>query len=231
MPAYKSKKRGYKRYNKKINSFTPKVKRVLYSIAEKKHLEHGNTAQSISNSWSINQLLCSTTASGTDSVGSGIVQGAGYNQRVGERVRITKLSVVLWLYPLTGASVPATGMTCRFIVFQDKLPNLGYPGVTDVLETNSLMSTYNLTKRDRFKILKDFVHQQVATISDGAGVIGGGPQSLQKLNFYPKCEVEYTGTTGVTAAIFKNGFFIMALCSAANCTRMEWRNAIEFQDM
>jgi len=231
MPSY-NKKRVYKRYNKKVNSFTPKVKRVLYSIAEKKHLEHGNTAQTIGSvGWGINQLLCSTTASGTDSVGSGIVQGAGFNQRVGERVRITALRITLYLYPTSGGVIPVNGMTCRFVIVQDKLPNLGYASVLDIMETNSIMSNYNLTKRDRFKILKDFVHQQVPTVANAGAVLGGGPQSLQKLNFYPKCETEYTGSTGVTNAIFKNGFYILALCNVAGCTTMEWRNQIEYQDM
>jgi len=233
MPYYRknTKKTGYKRYNKKVNSFTPKVKRVLYSIAEKKHVEFGNTAQSIPNTWAINALHCSTTAAGTDAVGSGIVQGAGYNQRVGERVRINALKICLHLYPTSAATMPAAGMTCRFIIFQDKMPNLGYPAVSDVLEdTGFLNSQYNLTKRDRFKILKDFVHQQVPTISSATVPLGGGPQSLTQMNFYPKVEMEYTGTTGVTAAVFKQGFFILARCSANNCTTMEWRNQIEFLD-
>jgi len=227
-----AKKRTYKKYNKKVNSFAPKVKRVLYSIAEKKHLEFGNTAQTVNSSWGINSLLCSTTASATDATGSGIVQGAGFNQRIGERIRLNKLAVMFHVLPTSGAVIPANGMTCRFIIVQDKLPNLSYPAITDILETDASVATgYNLTKRDRFKILKDFVHQQVPTISSTTAVLGGGPQTLTRLEFYPKIDIEYTGALGLTNSVFKQNIFLLSFCTGANCTTMVWRNQLEFTDM
>lgn len=227
---YIARKKQYKKYPKKA-AFAPRVKRVLYSIQEKKHNTAAGTAQDITNLWTVNALHCSTTAAGTDTVGSGIVQGAGFNERVGERIRLNTLRVMLWLLPKSGAVIPDIGMTCRIIIVQDRMPDFGYPSITEVLTNDQIHAPYNLTKRDRFKILKDFVHQQVATISNGAAVAGGGPQSLTELTFYPKCEIEYTGTTGVTASVFKNGFFIFTICSGNNCTTMQRFVQLEYTDM
>lgn len=187
-------------------------------MEEKKHnFQITVPAVAAATGWYIGNLLCTTTASVTDAAGSGIVQGTANNQRIGDRIRVTKLEVIINIVPTIVAGETA-GSTCRVMIVHDKEPHLGYPTSALIMDPDSDMGgMQNQVQKRRFTIMKDFVHEMVPLGTNAAAVIAKGPKFLSKFTFYPNQVIEYSGNGGVTANIVKHAYYVMYAADGGSC--------------
>lgn len=95
---------------------------------------------------------------------AGIINGAGYNQRIGRRILLKYLSVRMHLYWIQATTTPVTAVTCpptcrvRIQLFYDRQPNLGLPLAADVMNVcpGLTIETFQEDRnRDRFVRLYD----------------------------------------------------------------------------
>lgn len=211
-------KKSYKKtpYRKqRYTSLYPAVRSIVTSMEEKKHVQSIRSPANTATTWEIQNLLCDGAVTATDT-GGGIIQGANENQRVGERVLLKKLEVIVHINPVT-ANVPDNGSLCRILIVHDREPHLGYASVSNVMQTaNDYRSNQNMTYRTRFIILKDFVHSMTKVSGPGSG-----PPFLGKFVFYPNKIIQFSGAGGVTANIVKNAFYIMYCADDANCCAVD----------
>lgn len=204
---------------KASKKFAPRVKRIITSMAEEKH----NIGQFINmnvpgDAWQIFNVMCSQTASATDTGSSGIVQGNGDSQRIGDRIRLKKIDINFMISPIV-AAVGATGTGCRILLVHDKQPNGAYPSATAIMNSASILSNQNLVHKKRFTILKDIVHQMTWTGSTTTTPNAAGPELIGKFTIYPKHEVNYQTTVGVTSALTNHAYFVLAINDSGATTQ------------
>jgi len=107
---------------------------------------------------------------------SDVTQGAGDEERVGDKISISSLELKIQLYTTGHASY---GLATRLIVFQwydDSIPI-----ITDVIydDTKPLVSPYVHDTKVKRKILLD---KQINNINDWACVVSGDDQSISQNN-------------------------------------------------
>jgi len=201
--------------------FAPRVKKVMQSLLEEKFIINQNctTVQPIlGNNWFMCNVLCSQTASQTDGAGSGIVQGNGVNQRIGNRIRLKKIDINFEIKP-TVANVEANGSSCRLLLVHDRNPTLGYPAGTDIMSEFTHRAQQNLINKKRFVILKDIIHQMTWIGTKAADTIASaGPQLMGKFTIYPKYELNYQSNSGLTAFITNHCWYLMAINDTGTIT-------------
>lgn len=226
-----TKRKTYKPYK-----LAPRVKKIITSMEEKKHIvtniSDANTIQAVplTNTWRIFNLMC-TWREDLAAEQTGIIQGTSAEQRVGERIHVMKNEFVIRIIPTTVTGVSTQGgSTCRIIVFFDREPHNAAPGVTQIVNTNNFLATQNLTTKPRFQIIKDFVHVMVPLTQNAGAVASSGPQFLQKITINKKYTTHYVGAGGKTAETLKNGLFIMAVTDGAACCSFTVQNQITFTD-
>lgn len=95
------------------------------------------------------------SSSGTVVALSTVGQGASESQRIGRSILIESIAVNGEALLPSAAGTSNNTDTIRMITFIDTQPNGALPGVTDVLESASRLSHYNLSNKDRFAIIDD----------------------------------------------------------------------------
>lgn len=235
MPTYRAypyRKRTYKRRQYKPRRYAtlyPAVKSIVTSMEEKKHVQTTGTAFNALKNWQLVNICCNTSAAGTDS-GGGIAQGSTETQRMGERVTLKRIDVVINIDPIL-ANVNQNGSLCRVLIVHDREPHLGYPANTTVLNVaNDIRTLQNLTYRTRFTIVKDFVHSMVITANNVAANFGVGPAGLFKFSLFPNKIMQFSGAAGVTANIVKNCYYIMVSSDDDNCCQLSYACQLQFTD-
>lgn len=128
---------------------------------------------------------------------SGIAQGDAINQRTGNSVLASYLSMKLNLIN----NATAVQLFGRFIIFRD-LQQVGdtTAAVTDVLESASPTAFYNASNVGRFQVLWDYMW---STDSTGHGVLN------MKKNIRLNKHIRFNGTASTD--IQKGGLYILAL--------------------
>lgn len=213
--------------------FAPRVKRIVQSMVEEKHIEQFTPAQNVRGDvWMIGNVLCTQTASATDAAGSGIVQGNADNQRIGDRVRLKKIEINFFVSPVV-AAVDATGSACRILLVHDKQPVGGYPATTTIMNSNFILANQNLVNKKRFTILKDIVHQMTWLGNTTTTPNAAGPELIGKFVIYPKYELNYNTTTGITSAQTNHAFYLMAINdtgAATVCCNLQFNTQTTYTD-
>ncbi len=153
--------------------------------------------------------LSTTTGSGTASasgtvwaITQGIIQGDNIEQREGAQINVKHLTVQLQ----ATMNSAAEGTQLRVIVFRDLESHGTVPAVTDVLDTASTMSGYNVYWRQsrRFKIMVD----QLIPMS----ISGNSRHISRRWDFKQNMvKVTYLGNTDVAGANGPNSYYLLVI--------------------
>lgn len=122
-----------------------------------------------------------------------IDRGTDPDQRIGRKITVHSVSLKGRLTNGTNAT-GQFGMGYRMVMFYDKQPNGGDPGVTDVMTTASIHSHKNLSADQRFVILAD----RTFTCNNEYAGLHYYPVSFYKA-FKTPLNIEYKGNAGTVA--------------------------------
>ncbi len=163
-----------------------------------------------------------------------IAQGVGENQRVGRKCTVKSID---WRWEIALAAQDAvavanTGDAIRVIIFVDKQANGAGAGVTDILETASWQSFYNLANQMRFVILLDELVSlnQNTLASDGAGVVSTTGM-VRDYKWHHECDIplEFSSTTGTLSEIRSNNIGLLKI-SALGVAQLNSKFRLRFAD-
>lgn len=149
-----------------------------------------------------------------------IAQGVGENQRVGRKCTLKSIDINYNITLAEGDALatPKDGDICRIIFFLDKQTNGANAAVTDVLDTASYLSHYNLSNSGRFVILEDksTAVNFMGMASDGAGVVSQGI-FIKTKKFHKNCNIplEFSDTSGVISELRSNNIGTIAISKNA----------------
>lgn len=120
---------------------------------------------------------------------NGLMPGSSASERIGRKVTIKSL-LVRWQSRLSATSVG--GSPVRILIVYDKQANATAPAITDILLIDSFQSQNNLSNRDRFVTISDFITEPVSVQNNhsNAGVI------YKKLNLETMFNAGVAGTIG-----------------------------------
>lgn len=131
---------------------------------------------------------------------SAIPLGTTANNRVGRRIHAKSLYITGRVFAQTNLVGTAA---FRMVVFQDKQPNGALPTVTQVLESDHILSPLNLGNAKRFKVLADERGQMVSVDT----IEGYLFERYIKLNL----EIGFTNVAGAVdhTAVLTNGLYML----------------------
>lgn len=143
---------------------------------------------------------------------NGMTVGGSPNQRVGRKINMTKLTIRYNFAANQTLLAMLGSCSFRIIVVFDKQTNGFTPLVTDILETDSFSSMNNLSNRERFITLVDFITPQITQ---------GGPYNVNGIiNRKFNLETIFnTGGAGTVNDIATGGLFY--LCASSNAAGVQ----------
>lgn len=110
-------------------------------------------------------IVVSPLGSAATPTGGYPVEGAGFYNRIGRRIRMMSLQISGQIAPSTGNAAAVNEQFARVLVVYDRQPNGAFPSVADVLTnydeaggTSAAQPAFqhiNMNNRDRFQILRD----------------------------------------------------------------------------
>lgn len=139
---------------------------------------------------------------------NGVVEGAGFWNRIGRRIRMQSVTINFQFYP--GTAQLSNPVYHRILLIYDRQPNGALPADSDVLRSfnaaNSGGVSYwfsgmNMNNRDRFLILKDFRFcegDQAQASTPTVGLISTGSKNQFCWSWHVKLkgmETHYRATT------------------------------------
>lgn len=222
MSKYKKKnysKRNYSQshfhYFKKNDSLAMKALKAVANVkkalnVEYKYADFDNT---------VTVTNAPTWANGNIFSISGVLQGTGESNRVGNQVEFKNFSIHATLQQSASGTYQAT----RFIVFKHKSPQGGQPTVSEVLDATSgapyLNSHYNL----------DNVPQAIQILSDKIYHTNNDmPYKRLNLNIQKDVKTRYISNGGTYADVNTEGVYILILFNGSGysqariSTRVRW---------
>lgn len=154
-----------------------------------------------------NAISGPSATTGTPTLCSVIANGTGTEQRNGSCVRFLDID---WTGTVTSVGGATANTSHRIIVFAW---NQGYssPAATQILQTNSILSTYDIENARNYRILSDKIYNQNAM----AGVAGAYGPTQAYIKGYARCPmfVTFQSTSGTTA---DHSIWVMAIADNAN---------------
>lgn len=177
------------------------------------------------------------------------VSGAGFYQRVGNKIAMKSLQIRGLIYP-GGANAAATvEQICRIMVIYDRQTNGTAPAVADVLLATKFDNTtettasspINMNNRDRFYVLMDMqvllpaigVNGATAASTETIGIdingnSGDANQGQYNINRFIKLkglEAQYKGNNGNAGDVAAGGIFVLAISSGDANASSSWKMA------
>jgi len=202
----------------------PMVRKINTQLYEKKAFTWVPFANAATvSTWTVKSLLGSTGA------GNRIGQGTDYNQRVGDKIRLSRIHVSLRIQPQS-VMPDANGNFCRVIVYHNKQANGAAPTATQIFNTDDVLSLRNHLLRERITILKDFVHQMVVTGTNAGANLTAGPEYFGTFTIYPKQIISYNGSTGEITEILKHDYGMAFATDTAACCVVNVQAQVVFTD-
>lgn len=193
----------YRKKTKKAR-LAPRVKRVVYSMAERKYFDTEMTGVSVD-----------ALSGGNWTLLNGIVQGTTNSTRIGAKIRITSIH-----YNVTcsfTASTSALGELFRCFLIVDKqtfggsstaTPGSGTPSTTQVFtNTNPPNMLRNPLTMQRFRVI-ELMRENPTLVATGIG--GGYFNSTGKIPM-KGLEVQYFTNTTDAASIMKNAVWLLCV--------------------
>jgi len=138
---------------------------------------------------------------------NGLQSGSTATDRIGRKITV-KSVLVRWRATLATTSVG--GSPIRIMVVYDKQANATAPAITDILLSDGFTSQNNLSNRDRFVTISDFITEPLAA---------GGPTSIagviyKKLNL----ETQYNSNSAGTIGDISSGSIYMFIAQTGGIT-------------
>jgi hypothetical protein len=146
---------------------------------------------------------------------AGIINGAGFNQRIGRKILLKYLSVrmhIRWLQVQGGITASTVGLVARvrIMLFYDRQPNLSLPAAADVMNINPGLDVETFQEdrnRDRFVRLMD---QTVPlSLSSASGANENSSVTLNKVVKIGGIQVYNDAGTGTVTSIQTGSIFWM----------------------
>jgi len=161
---------------------------------------------------------------GTGILLNGLATGTDASSRIGRKVTLKSLYVRWSSIFVAGAG---GGGAIRILVVYDKQANAAAPSITDILLANDFNSPNNLSNRDRFVTLTDFVSDQ---LSSGANLADCGVFH-KTLNL----ETMFNAGSAGTIADITSGSVYMFIAQSGGITTtaptLSYRSRIRYTDV
>jgi len=164
------------------------------------------------------------TTFGTGILLNGLANGSDASTRIGRKVNLKSIYVRWSALFVAGAG---GGGAIRILVVYDKQANATAPVITDILLANDFNSPNNLSNRDRFVTLCDYVTEQLSTASNlsDTGVIRKG------LNLETMFNAGSAGTIGDITSGSVYMFIAQSGGITTTAPTMSYRSRIRYTDV
>lgn len=209
-------KRSYKNYKKSFrkSSFRRSTPRPLAILPANKAVDIPATATTLNSTAQANLL-------------NGIVQGAAFYQRLGNRFAMKACLLKATIYPLRTAT--QLNEIVRFVLVYDRQANGAAPTYTDIIQSrdnaggtsSTTFDNANIDKKSRYMILWDWWQPITTQTVTGAVVTNVGPQAnaqvfkIQKLIPLPNLLTQCDGATGGIGDIETGSLYLFTVGSTA----------------
>lgn len=195
-------------YNSK--KIVKKARRLLVSAPEDKFHVVGGTLN--------------TDSTGTITLLNGLQQGSDFDQRVGRRVEMRRLTARFLAY-----ATAATGIdqTHRIIIVIDHQANGVAPAVLDILTSASVLAQHNPANLLRFSFLLDRTIYLNATGEAGSGRPLQVSRGIDTPCFFN------SGVAGTVADITTNSVYLLNIgnvVAGATAGKLDYNVAVHFHD-
>lgn len=184
------KKKTYKR--RKTTTMVRQMKRFGISVPELKTYSTSGSYPVATTVWQYFSCLAMVATGGCPKVS--INQGTDASSRIGNRIFVKKIEVMIMMTP--GTSMPAGGTQCRAVMYHNKECNGTLIASTDLWDYDQLMTTRLQARLAKASVLKDHSKSMIVTGTDSTGVIKAvGPTCMAHFIVYPKKTINYVGNT------------------------------------
>lgn len=215
-------KRGRSRVYKGRRMSSVRVRRIVFSIAEKKFIDVTMAGQSIG------------SAGVGITLGPNIALGTGTNQRIGRQVWLDYME---WMIDMNMVAGTATlvGDVCRCVIFKDRQNNsdAAVPSWANLYSSVTPYSLRDPNSKKRFKVISDQIFTFATLGISGANTSFASPSQTMRGSHPLKQKLTYVGTAGTPADLINDCWEMVAVSrsSAANTCSMSGVIRFWFRDM
>jgi len=213
-PTYLRKRKTFRR-----KSVRAKVKRVLFSMAEKKYFESSGTVATIPATWT------------SDSVIDGLGQGTAATNRIGNKIYVHKIVITLLLAPVF-SGVNANGSVCRVAMYHNKEASGALPGATPaIFESDSIIANRYVPKLPQYTLLSDKTATMVISATNGATYNAAAGKVVYRICVYPKKRIDFQSNAGTISDLFKDDYGLAYIADSNVCCSLQWKSQVVFSDV
>lgn len=159
-------------------------------------------------------------------------QGTNVNQRIGDRIKVTKIEFLVFIDPVVGAggAPMATGTRCKCIVYHNKQANGALPTGAMMYDTDQLNALRLVAKQPAVSVLKEYTHH-MSVLSQNAGVsFSAGPPTSFKWVIYPKKTIQFTANSGTITDILRDDYGFGFVTDDGACCNVTCTMKFHFTD-
>lgn len=177
----------------------------------------------------VNNYFVAIPTGGSVILLNGVAQGTDYTNRIGRKIIMKSLLFRATLFPSTTASA-VYGATLRVMLVYDCQTNATTPAITDFFAGGTYLEAMNLTNRDRFKVIKDWIVPVEAGVYTASSLTAGSPKN-HCLKMFKKMSMDeiFGGTAATVGSIQTGGLFLVLIASAANWN-IDYASRVRFID-
>lgn len=141
-----------------------------------------------------------------------IAQGAGIQQRVGKRARMTSLQIRGY----AANDTTATTNDCAMLIVYDKRPTGALPNITDILDTANSRSFNNDDNSSRFKIVRRLDFQLRGNVNAAANYLDSMSKNIDEFSKLRNLPVVYKSAgTGAIGDIEQGALYLVTVGNTA----------------
>lgn len=170
-----------------------------------------------------------------DSLLTGIAQGNTATTRIGQKIFVHKIEIMVYCEPVsTGFVYPNTVSQCRIMCWHDKEAVGAVPTAAAFFQADNWTALQNTAQNMRYRILNDFAHSMVVTGVNnpvGATALATGPPMMRKYTLYPKKQIVFSDTGSTITSILKDDWGIAFCVSIASSCAFKYNYKVTFSDM
>lgn len=219
MPYTRKRRAAFRRKGVTRKRVTKIVKKAINNNLETKWSDGGIVNTDAASTWQF-QTLCPLS------------QGTTANTRIGNKVKLKKIQVHVWIRPKSGSSIDAAGSMCRAVLYHNREAVGSLPAASAVFDgaTPAWNAMRNIAQTDRIKILRDYTHAMVVTSNNAGVVYSGGPAAYFVWTIYPKTTLHYTANAGDITDLLMDDYGV-GFCADDNlCCTVTMQSQIFFTD-
>lgn len=219
--------KAHKTYRKKktIMKLAPAIRRITYSIAEKKYFEFSGVAANVGTSWA---YISAFDPSPPGNATTTISQGTGVANRIGNKIFVESITFHLHLTGTT--TMDFNGIIGRFGIYHNTAAEGALPTSAETWNTNNVHSGRNLAKLGPVTFPK-MVQHTMLVLGNNAGVVAAvGPPACFTLKIFPKKVVTFDSTTAGIASIYKDDYGLVRISSDGDAMQFAYNLVVQYRD-